>query len=45
MIDDRLQQLESEVWKYAETLRDSPEARLKSRDTFYKKYGQEDPSQ
>lgn len=39
---DSLQELESEVWRYVETLRNSPEARLKSRDAFYKKYGVED---
>ncbi len=40
-----LQQLESEVWKYVETLRNSPQARLASRDAFYQKYGQENPSE
>jgi hypothetical protein len=44
MADVTLQQLETEVWKYVETLRDSPEARMESRDAFYKKYGQEDSS-
>lgn len=45
MIDDNLQQLETEVWKYVETLRDSPEARIKSRYAFYKKYGDGDKSE
>ncbi len=45
MIDDHLKKLEDEVWKYVETLRDSPEARLESRDAFYKKYGQENGSE
>ena len=45
MIDDDLKKLEDEVWKYVETLRDSPEARLQSRDAFYKKYGQENGSE
>src|SRR4051812_18235720 len=44
MIDDNLNQLQKDVWKYVETLRDSPAARLKSRDAFYKKYGHEDRS-
>lgn len=42
MINNDLKDLENEVWKYVETLRGSPEARLKSRETFYNKYGQED---
>ncbi len=45
MSNGNLRELESEVWKYVETLRDSPEARLKSREVFYKKYGQEDKSE
>lgn len=39
-MNDTLQNLESEVWKYVETLRASLEARLKSRDAFYKRFGQ-----
>jgi len=45
MADIDLRKLENEVWKYVETLRNSPEARLRSRDAFYKKYGQEDKSE
>lgn len=45
MIDYNLQILENEVWKYVETLKDSPTARLHSRDAFYKKYGQENQSE
>lgn len=45
MIDDNLLKLENEVWKYAETLRNRPEARLQSRDAFYIKYGQENTSE
>ena len=40
-MSDNLQQLETEVWKYVETLRDSPAARLQAREVFYQKYGQE----
>lgn len=40
-----LNNLENEVWKYVETLRNSPVARLRSRDAFYKKYGQGDKSE
>jgi hypothetical protein len=45
MSNDNLRKLETEVWKYVETLRDSPEARVKSREVFYHKYGQEDKSE
>ncbi|MFD2200557.1 hypothetical protein [Shivajiella indica] len=41
MIKSSLELLEKEVWRYVETLKDSPEARLGSRKTFYKKYGRE----
>lgn len=41
MMNDHLKNLENEVWKYVETLRTNPEARLKSREAFYKKFGQE----
>ena len=44
-MNKNLKNLEEEVWKYVETLRNSPEARLKSRDAFYKRYGQEDRSE
>lgn len=37
-----LQELEADVWEYVETLRDSPPARRRSRDAFYKRFGQED---
>lgn len=40
MADEDLKNLEQEVWKYVETLRNSPEVRLRSRDAFYKKYGE-----
>lgn len=40
-MNTNLKDLENEVWKYVETLRDSPAARLTSREDFYKKYGQE----
>ena len=36
--------LEEEVWEYVSTLRNSPEARMKSRELFYKKFGQENSS-
>lgn len=39
-MSDNLRSLENEVWKYVETLRDSPEARFKSREIFYKKFGE-----
>lgn len=45
MIDNNLKKLEKEVWAYVETLRNIPEARLKSRKTFYQKYGQGDKSE
>lgn len=41
-MNNNLKNLETEVWKYVETLRNSPEARFKSREAFYKRYGQED---
>ncbi len=40
-----LQQLENEVWKYVETLRDSAAARLQAREAFYQKYGQENSTE
>ena len=45
MITDNLQILENEVWKYVETLRDNPTARLNSREAFYKKYGRENQTE
>lgn len=44
-MNDTLQDLENQVWKYVESLRDSPEARARSRDAFYARYGQGDPSE
>lgn len=44
MKDGDLEKLEYDVWLYVETLRNSPQARMKSREIFYKKYGQEDDS-
>ncbi len=45
MIDENLHNLEHEVWEYTETLRNSPEARLQSREAFYTKYGRKDNSE
>jgi hypothetical protein len=44
-MNNSLKDLEEKVWKYVETLRYSPAARLKSRDDFYKKYGDGDKSE
>jgi hypothetical protein len=42
MLNTNLKTLEDEVWKYVETLKDSPLMRIESRKAFYKKYGEED---
>lgn len=42
MLNSNLKTLEDEIWKYVETLKDSPLMRIESRKAFYKKYGQED---
>ena len=39
MTVNTLKEIEAEVWQYVETLRNSPPARLQSREAFYMKYG------
>ena len=39
MIMNTLKEIEAEVWQYVETLRNSPKARIESREAFYMKYG------
>ena len=39
MSKKKLKNLDKEVWQFIHTIKDNPEARLKSREAFYKKYG------
>jgi hypothetical protein len=39
MVTPSLKEIEAQTWKYVDTLKDSPQARLMSREVFYEKYG------
>ena len=42
MIENSLKEIEAEVWKHVESLRNNPQARLLSTEAFYQKYGKSD---